>query len=422
MAWKNQYITPNKFSRPQHKLIGVRKIVVHYTANHGAGADNHYRYFNSLKDRYASAHIFVDRKEALCIIPLDEVAYHANDGGKSLISQLVATTSYYKNGNANLTSIGVEMCMESNGTIHADTIKRTEDVVAELCKRFKLNPLNDVVRHYDVTRKNCPAPWVSNSSLFTGFKTRVNNKLNPPKTSQPSQPTTGFVSVGELGVATVKVHTLNVRSQSNINGRIVREVKNGNKLPVYEIKNGWYRIGVNEWISNSGNAYANYSAHKKGSRIGTAVVNASVLNVRTTSNANGSIVGQVNKGDKLEVFQVRDNWLRIGVNAWVSNVGNSYTTYTPNLAPKPTATKPKVDESIFYRVVVGSFKDKKQAEDRVKVLKSKKVDSFVLPFVDGKTTFYRVIAGSFNDRANAEQTITNLKKLGFESFIAVYKK
>jgi N-acetylmuramoyl-L-alanine amidase len=39
-----------------------------------------------------------------------------------------------------------------------------------------------------------------------------------------------------------------------------------------------------------------------------------------------------------------------------------------------------------------------------------------------KGTFYRVVTGSFQDRKNAEQRMAELKKKGFDSFIDVYKK
>jgi N-acetylmuramoyl-L-alanine amidase len=37
-------------------------------------------------------------------------------------------------------------------------------------------------------------------------------------------------------------------------------------------------------------------------------------------------------------------------------------------------------------------------------------------------TFYRVVTGSFTDRKNAEKRVMELKKSGFDSFIDVYKK
>uniref|UniRef100_UPI0018F20FB1 LysM peptidoglycan-binding domain-containing protein n=1 Tax=Thermaerobacillus caldiproteolyticus TaxID=247480 RepID=UPI0018F20FB1 len=58
------------------------------------------------------------------------------------------------------------------------TIARTEDVFVELCKKFKLNPMKDIVRHYGITHKNCPAPWVKDTKAFEDFKKRVQAKLN----------------------------------------------------------------------------------------------------------------------------------------------------------------------------------------------------------------------------------------------------
>lgn len=181
--WINDFIKINQYSRPGTKLKAKRKGILHFTANHGATAKNHVTYFGKSmierneslpknERRYASAHIFVDKQEARCIIPLDEVAYAANDGSYRGIPELKP--------NANYLSISVEMCQEKDGTFHPDTIKGTEDVFVELSKTFNWDPLKDIVRHYDVTHKNCPAPWVSNPNEFTKFKERVKVKMLPP--------------------------------------------------------------------------------------------------------------------------------------------------------------------------------------------------------------------------------------------------
>lgn len=182
-TWRNDYIKKNQFSRPGLKLKGRKKGIIHYTANPGATAANHQRYFNNLTGRYASAHIFVDKKEAICIVPLNEVAYAANDGKYRGVAALQP--------NANFLSISVEMCQEKDGSFHSNTISRTEDVFVDLCKLYGWNPLKDIVRHYDVTHKNCPAPWVSNPSEFTNFKKRVNAKLSGKKVSKPKPSKTG---------------------------------------------------------------------------------------------------------------------------------------------------------------------------------------------------------------------------------------
>jgi N-acetylmuramoyl-L-alanine amidase len=170
----------NKFSRPATKLVGVRGIIIHWTANAGASDTAHKTFFDGADGgggRYAGCHFFVDRDSATLIIPLDEVAYHANEV-KCKIPSLKATTNYYKNGDANLTTIGIEMCVEKDGTIHPETVERTAKLTAHLCTYFKLET-KDIYRHHDITGKNCPAPWVKEPVLFTNFKNEVHKIMNP---------------------------------------------------------------------------------------------------------------------------------------------------------------------------------------------------------------------------------------------------
>ncbi|MGX9134064.1 N-acetylmuramoyl-L-alanine amidase [Rummeliibacillus sp. JY-2-4R] len=176
-SYKNSYINKNKFSRPGDKLAAVKGIVLHYTANPGASAANHKTFFGNVTGgRYAGAHIFVDEKEALCIVPLNEIAYHANEKNCRIAKLKGHVGSYY--GDANCTTIGIEMCINKYGNIEEATFNSTVDIVVELCKKYKLT-VNDLYRHYDVTGKNCPAPWVSNPSEWTRYKSTVNAKLNP---------------------------------------------------------------------------------------------------------------------------------------------------------------------------------------------------------------------------------------------------
>jgi N-acetylmuramoyl-L-alanine amidase len=162
--WNVDYISVNPFSRPNIKLDSRKKTVWHYTANPSASDTAHQRYFESLKnqdphddkeDRYASAHLFIDKDSAVLIIPLDEVAYHAGN-------------NWY-----NRNSIGVELCIEADGSFHPDTIKRAVKIGAAIAKEFKQDPMVDFVRHYDVTRKICPKPWVERPVLFDIFKKEV---------------------------------------------------------------------------------------------------------------------------------------------------------------------------------------------------------------------------------------------------------
>jgi N-acetylmuramoyl-L-alanine amidase CwlA len=161
----------NKYSRPGTKLDSLKGIIIHWVGSSSTD-ENNAEFFDGPDGgggRYAGAHLFIDKDSATQILPFDEVAYHANDKPCR-----VPTLGY----NANFTTIGLEMCVEKDGTIHPDTVKRTAQITAHLCQFYKLG-VEDIYRHYDITRKNCPAPWVADPSLFVQFKKDVNAILNP---------------------------------------------------------------------------------------------------------------------------------------------------------------------------------------------------------------------------------------------------
>jgi N-acetylmuramoyl-L-alanine amidase len=174
--WKEDLVMKNQYSRPGFRLLAVKGIIMHWMGTKGGTDEKHAAYFDGGGERYASAHIFIDKDSATLIIPLNEVAYHANEK-PSRIAKLLATASYYKGGNANLTTIGIELCVEKDGTIHPNTVARAVQIVAYLCKIYKLT-VNDIYRHYDITGKNCPAPWVSKPALFHKFQNDVYAVLN----------------------------------------------------------------------------------------------------------------------------------------------------------------------------------------------------------------------------------------------------
>ena len=77
--------------------------------------------------------------------------------------------------------------------IKEETINKTIELVKELMAKYNI-PVGNVIRHYDVTHKVCPAPFVNNSNRWNDFKstrnytrnytknyTRKNNKFNYEK-------------------------------------------------------------------------------------------------------------------------------------------------------------------------------------------------------------------------------------------------
>jgi len=322
-AWYDKFIPINPYSRSGQKITAVRKAVIHWTANYGATALNHYNYFKNLSGRYASAHIFVDKNEAICIIPLNEVAYHANDGSYRGVPELKP--------NANLLSVSVEMCVEKDGSFHPNTIARTEDVFVELCRMYGLNPLTDIVRHYDITHKNCPAPWVSNGQLFIDFKNRVNAKMKGSSPT-PSSPSNG-ITVGSI--VTVKTSATNYAT-----GQSIADHVKGSKYKVIQVK---------DWVAS----YSTKAYLLDG--IMSWVLEQDIVE---SGVGNGSPTPQPTPNN---LYRVRKSWSDIGsqIGAY-GDLNNAIETAKANAGYKvydsngnqvyPTASQPTPTPTNLYRV------------------------------------------------------------------------
>ena len=156
----------------------VLYIVIHYTANDGDTAAGNANYFanNTVK---ASAHYFVDENEIWQSVKEADTAYHC---GANKYKH-----KYCRNGN----SIGIEMCSRRDATgryyIKKETVNNTIALTKELMKKYNISQAC-VLRHYDVTGKNCPAPFVEDEKEWQSFceklddaepeKCYINIKLN----------------------------------------------------------------------------------------------------------------------------------------------------------------------------------------------------------------------------------------------------
>ena len=141
----------------------IEYIVIHYTANWGDTAKNNADYF-ARETVKASAHYFVDEQYVWQSVPDDRIAWHCGGG-----LQGSGGHAYYgKCKNAN--SIGVEICMQDKqGRLRHGSIDNAAKLVRELMDKYGV-PADRIIRHYDVTGKNCPAPMVSNMTLWRKFK------------------------------------------------------------------------------------------------------------------------------------------------------------------------------------------------------------------------------------------------------------
>ena len=148
----------------------IQYIVMHYTANDGDTAAGNGHYFSGA-NRQASAHYFVDPDNVVQSVKDADAAWHC--GGS-----LESSHHPYRNICTNRNSIGVEMCSVIRGGKYAipdATVDRAAELVRYLMGRYNV-PADRVIRHYDVTGKACPEPWVRDGALWTRFKARLEEK------------------------------------------------------------------------------------------------------------------------------------------------------------------------------------------------------------------------------------------------------
>lgn len=140
-------------------------IVLHYTANNGDTAKNNVDYYSRPISRKASAHYYVDETSIWQSVKDEDIAYHCGTGNGY-------KHKYCRNSN----SLGVELCSRkyANGKYYfkPETVERAAGIVAYLANKYNI-PDENIIRHYDVTGKNCPAPMVENPEQWTAFKERV---------------------------------------------------------------------------------------------------------------------------------------------------------------------------------------------------------------------------------------------------------
>lgn len=144
----------------------IQFIVVHYTANNGDRAEGNGNYF-AQPNRNASAHYFVDESNIVQSVKDTDTAWHC--GAKS-----------YKHPKCrNDNSIGVEMCSEKdqNGQyyINQETQNTAIVLIKILMAKYSI-PIENVIRHYDVTGKTCPEPFVRNQVQWLDFKKKLSEK------------------------------------------------------------------------------------------------------------------------------------------------------------------------------------------------------------------------------------------------------
>lgn len=127
----------------------IKYIVIHDSGNKskGANAMAHFNYFNG-GNRQSSADFFVDDKNIIRINDYTKYYTWAVGDGKG------------KYGITNPNSVSIEICVNADGDYEKAYLNAVE-LARHLMTELNI-PADRVVRHYDASRKNCPASMSSN--------------------------------------------------------------------------------------------------------------------------------------------------------------------------------------------------------------------------------------------------------------------
>ena len=144
-----QIIKVDGDSRRGVMLEGVRNIVIHYVGNPGTTAEQNRDYYASRSSEVSSHFVIGLKGEVIQCIPLHEKSSASNHRNKDTIS--------------------IEVCHpDESGKFTDASYQSLVKLTVWLCEICDLDS-NDVIRHYDITGKQCPLYFVTHNDAWERF-------------------------------------------------------------------------------------------------------------------------------------------------------------------------------------------------------------------------------------------------------------
>ena len=148
-----QIIKVDGDSRRGVMLEGVRNIVIHYVGNPGTTAQQNRDYYANPSSEVSSHFVIGLKGEIIQCIPLHEKSSASNHRNKDTIS--------------------IEVCHpDESGKFADETYDSLVKLTVWLCEVCGLDS-SDIIRHYDITGKQCPLYFVTHENAWERFKKDV---------------------------------------------------------------------------------------------------------------------------------------------------------------------------------------------------------------------------------------------------------
>ena len=144
-----QIIKVDGDSRRGVMLEGVRNIVIHYVGNPGTTAQQNRDYYANPSSEVSSHFVIGLKGEIIQCIPLHEKSSASNHRNKDTIS--------------------IEVCHpDESGKFTDASYQSLVKLTVWLCEICDLDS-GDVIRHYDITGKQCPLYFVTHEDAWKKF-------------------------------------------------------------------------------------------------------------------------------------------------------------------------------------------------------------------------------------------------------------
>lgn len=145
-----QIIDVDGDSRRGVYLEDIKNIVIHYVGNPGTTAQQNRDYFDNPSSEVSSHFVIGLDGEIIQCIPLYEKSSASNHRNKDTIS--------------------IEVCPpDASGKFTEASYDSLVKLTAWLCEVCELD-CHDVIRHYDITGKQCPLYFVTHEDAWKQFK------------------------------------------------------------------------------------------------------------------------------------------------------------------------------------------------------------------------------------------------------------
>lgn len=144
-----QIINVDGDSRRGVYLDSIQNIVIHYVGNPGTTAQQNRDYYASCSSEVSSHFVIGLKGEVIQCIPLHEKSSASNHRNKDTIS--------------------IEVCHpDESGKFTDAAYQSLVKLTVWLCKICDLDS-SDVIRHYDITGKQCPLYFVTHNDAWERF-------------------------------------------------------------------------------------------------------------------------------------------------------------------------------------------------------------------------------------------------------------